>query len=126
MPRSSVSSNIANKLERINRLFLRMSVIYGHIWISQFRQADYLKLAKQEWAETLSRFANVAVENAIKECRKQYEMPPTLPQFYQLCKRFQPRGPLKETVVDKKQCSPTVVRQNMTKIRDILAKRFSN
>lgn len=87
-------------------------MIYGHIWKSQFRNEDYLNLAKAEWQDALEKIHDNAMHLAITECRYRYEMPPTLPQFYQLCRYYQPRerpncldnqnnGPRNQEIVDK-------------------------
>jgi len=97
-----------------------MSAIYGHIWQSQYRHADFLMLAKQEWQSTLENFSKETVEKAIHACRTHYELPPTLPQFYQLCKQFRPYPPPRGMQRDVKPCSPDVAAKHIARIRQML------
>ena len=78
---------------RVKQLFARFSVIYGHIWQSQFKQEDRIELADKEWSETLKEITDENMELAFSHCKKRYEMPPTLPGFYQLCRQYQPIKP---------------------------------
>lgn len=79
---------------RIKRLFARFSVVYGHIWQSQFKQENQIELADKEWSETLKEITDENIELAFSQCKKRFEMPPTLPAFYQLCRQYQPIRPV--------------------------------
>lgn len=96
-PASSTSKNIDTA--RIDRLFGRFGAIYGHIWQSQFKSNDFLKLAKKEWGETLHGISDRNLNLTIEECKKRFEMPPTLPMFYQICRYFQ--GPKIESELEQ-------------------------
>lgn len=110
---------------RVDRLFSRLGVIYGHLWQSQYKQAGFLTLAKTEWAITLRGVDNNSVRLAIEECQKRIEMPPTLPLFFQLCKNFQTNN--KPTVPkkfnDTEKSTPEVAQKFIQKIREELAKQ---
>ena len=87
------STSIDSNDKRIDRLFARLSAIYGHIWQSQYKTPDFFELSKKEWSETLQVITEGNIELAFKACKERYEMPPTLPAFYQLCRSFQPIRP---------------------------------
>ncbi len=67
-----------------------MAAIYGHVWKSLFREAEFLMLAKEEWGETLAGFEAETIVKAVQLCRNRFEMPPTLPQFVRLCRQCRP------------------------------------
>lgn len=108
---------------RIDRLYARLSAIYGHIWQSQFKQADFLTLAKKEWEETLREFADESINWAINTCRKRNEMPPTLPMLYQMCRSFQPLKKMNSTVLaeEYKPADPAVAHMHIRKIAEMLS-----
>lgn len=107
---------------RIDRLFARLSAIYGHIWQSQFKQADFLALAKKEWEETLREFEDHSINLALDACRKRHEMPPTLPTLYQLCRSFQPLKQASTTTptAEYKPADPTIAQMHIRKIAEML------
>lgn len=103
---------------RIDRLFGRLSAIYGHIWQSQFKQIDFVKMVKIEWEETLRGIEDKNINLALNECRKKIEMPPTLPMFYQLCRNFQPKKRVVENPINEFiPANPATVTECMEKIR---------
>ena len=88
--REAMSSNLtpANQtLKKIDNVFLRFSAIYGHVWQSQYRDKDYIQFAKKEWANVLKSFDTEIINQTIDFCIKQIDLPPTLAQFYRLCKQ---------------------------------------
>lgn len=107
---------------RIDRLFVKFSAIYGHIWQSQFKQADFLNIAKKEWSETLTDITDDNIDLAFKACKKRHEMPPTLPAFYQLCRSYQPK--IKINDVAKTECKPADeknIETHLKKLREIVS-----
>ncbi len=61
--------------------------MYGHIWKSQFsNQKQNVEVVKAEWGMALNRFTPVQIGKAIERCIGVYDLPPTLPQFVNLCK----------------------------------------
>lgn len=75
----------------IDRLFVRMQLIYGHRWSSRFDDGANgqraLEAAKVEWAVSLSGVHVDQVAKAIEEMKRSYiEWPPTLPEFMRLVK----------------------------------------
>lgn len=55
--------------KRIETLFTRFTVFYGHLWRSQFKSDGFLEFAKQEWLEGLKPFNDDTLNQAILECR---------------------------------------------------------
>lgn len=122
MSQSSISPHTD---ARIDRLFARLSAIYGHIWQSQFKQESFLVFTKKEWSTGLRGIENESIKLAIEECKKTVVMPPTLPTFYQLCRNFQVcnrKMPLK--VVEIGQVTPGVATKSIAQIREELSQKI--
>ena len=101
---------------RIDGLFVRFSAIYGHIWQSQFKDIDFLDVVKIEWDNTLKIITDENIEKALNECRKHFDMPPTLPAFYQLCISFQPIKPSNYfKPYETKVADPSIAEANLKK-----------
>lgn len=83
---SSKSSGKCTDL--VNKVFLKFSIFYGHIWRSQFKNEHFLNLARQGWQEALDEFDEALIDAVIDESLKQREMPPTLAQFIDCCKQL--------------------------------------
>ena len=75
---------------RIDRLFLRMAAIYGHLWKGLYREKQFISFAQKEWASALREFSDEIIFQAVTLSRQRFEMPPTLPQFIQLCYQSKP------------------------------------
>ncbi|MCX7125448.1 MAG: hypothetical protein NTU49_06835, partial [Gammaproteobacteria bacterium] len=123
---SSTSAHIDNT--RINRLFTRMNAIYGHIWQSQFKPAEFLTVAKQEWEETLREFQDDTINQAVNTCKKRHEMPPTLPMLYQLCRSIQPPKRLSTMIPSTtyKPINPEMAKIYTQKIKEMLSRVRNN
>lgn len=85
---SSTSANSTRNQKRIDRLFLRFSAMYGHVWRSIYKTDDFLKYSKEAWLKGLSGFEDKNFEHALRVCLKTYPLPPTLPQFIECCKSY--------------------------------------
>ncbi|MGJ3495149.1 hypothetical protein PsalN5692_03763 (plasmid) [Piscirickettsia salmonis] len=48
------------------------------------------KALKDEWEKTLVGFSRKEVEIALEKCKTRFDYPPTMKQFYDLCKDLQP------------------------------------
>lgn len=62
--------------------------MYGQLWRSQFKSDAFLALAKNEWQKGVGGFTENIMELAIDLCRNTRELPPTLPQFIDFCKKL--------------------------------------
>ena len=89
---SSTCNAIDSNKKRIENLFTRFAVFYGHLWRSQFKSDGFLEFAKNEWLEGLSRFSDDTLNQAIIECRDYCEMPPSLPQLIGICRDIKKRN----------------------------------
>lgn len=90
-PTSSTSTATDSSKKRIDTLFTRFAVFYGHVWRSQFKNDGFLDFAKKEWQEGLSRFSDEILNQAIGECRDHCVMPPSLPQMIGVCRDIKKR-----------------------------------
>src|SRR3990167_6282194 len=117
------STSIDSNDKRIDKLFARLSAIYGHVWQSQYKSPDFFDLAKKEWLETLQIITDKNIELAFKTCKERYEYPPTLPAFYQLCISFQPIKPSNYfKPYETKAADPLVAEKHLKKISEIINK----
>lgn len=89
---SSTCKATESNNKRIENLFTRFAVFYGHLWRSQFKSDGFLEFAKKEWLEGLGQFTDDILNQAIIECRDHCEMPPTLPQVIGLCRAIKKRN----------------------------------
>lgn len=89
---SSTSNATDSSKKRIENLFTRFAVFYGHLWRSQFKSDGFLEFAKKEWMEGLSQFSDEILNQVIIDCRDHCEMPPTLPQMIGFCRDIKRRN----------------------------------
>jgi hypothetical protein len=109
--------------KRIDLLFARFAAIYGHIWRSQFKDEDYfLPFAKKEWQAALVDFSDAVLDQAITECRNFYELPPTLPQLLQCCRKIKQKSTVYAVKQDYTPADPKLVRACLEQCRKILTK----
>ncbi|WP_133141153.1 Vir protein [Legionella spiritensis] len=88
---SSPSQSSEFSRKRIDRLFLKFAACYGPVWRSQFKHDDFLEFAKKEWHQALLEFEDGIIEQAIAACLAGRELPPTMPQFMDLCRSAKKR-----------------------------------
>lgn len=81
-----------NRRKCVDLMFSRFAAVYGHVWRSQFKSEEFLDFAKKEWLDTLSVFDSDILLKAIVHCRESLEMPPTLPQMFDLCRKIKKRN----------------------------------
>ena len=105
---STCNATDSNK-KRIENLFTRFAVFYGHLWRSQFKSDGFLEFAKNEWLEGLSRFSDDTLNQAIIECRDYCEMPPSLPQLIGICRDIKKRNNVYVAPKEFTPASPEVV-----------------
>lgn len=86
----SSACNVTDK--RIENLFTRFAVFYGHLWRSQFKSDGFLEFAKKEWSEGLKQVSDEILIQAILACRDHCDMPPSLPQMIGLCRDIKRRN----------------------------------
>ena len=71
--------------DRIDQLFIRMQVNYGHIWSSRFGTDELMRAGKAEWAGALSRCSDQRLEIGISRCFGEYGKPPSMTEFVRCC-----------------------------------------
>ena len=104
-------------------MFLKFSIFYGHIWRSQFKNEHFFNLARNGWQEALEGVDAPVLDEAIEECLKQRDMPPTLSQFMDCCKQLSNKnaGFYIPAVVEK--ANPTIAEANLRKMKLMLNMR---
>lgn len=105
-------------------LFSKFAAFYGHVWRSQLKDERFLKFAKNEWQEGLSRFSDEIFNQAVLTCRDHCEMPPTLPQVVQICRDIKKRMSLEVIKSDYKQPDPEIVREQIQRCKAILSGQY--
>lgn len=90
-PKSSFSTITEDDRKRIEKLFLRFTAIYGHIWKSIYKSEQLLEVTKQEWAMNLKPFNNQILKEVLMDCTQHLNHPPTLPLFISKCRSIEKR-----------------------------------
>ena len=119
-PTSSTCNATDSNKKRIENLFTRFAVFYGHVWRSQFKSDGFLEFAKNEWLEGLSRFSDHTLNEAILECRDYCAMPPTLPQMIGLCRAVKERNTFYVAPKTDKTASKEIVEANIKQCKTYL------
>ena len=118
---TSSPSSDNHDAKRIERLFLRLAAIYGHIWKTIYKNAVFLDASKTEWQEGLQKFDNHAIKDAIMLCREKCNYPPTLPQFIEICKANQQRStPYKPMIAEPKSAPSATGKAALAQIKAML------
>jgi len=119
-PTSSTSNATESSKKRIENLFTRFAVFYGHLWRSQFKSDGFLEFAKKEWLEGLNQFSDDILNQVILECRDHCEMPPTLPQMIGLCRGLKKRSVFYVASKDFAPAKKEVVETNINQCKAYL------
>lgn len=77
-------------LKRMDKLFMHFDAMYGLVWAKRFNSEEHLHFCKQQWAIALSDMTNQQLHKAIQLCLQGKELPPSLPEFKQLCRQYAP------------------------------------
>lgn len=110
---SSTCNGTDNSKKRIEQLFTRFAVFYGHLWRSQFKNDGFLEFAKNEWSEGLGHFSDEVLNQAILMCRDHCEMPPSLPHIIGLCRDIKKRNAFYVAGKQYQPASKEVVEKNI-------------
>jgi hypothetical protein len=73
----------------IERIFVKLGAIYGHLWKSRCASLQEWEVSKNEWSEKLADLEVFEIIYALDKCAREVPMPPTLPQFLELAR---PKG----------------------------------
>lgn len=119
---SSSSSDIYKAEKRIDLLFSKFAAFYGHIWRSQFKDERFLEFAKKEWQDALSEFTDAVLTKAIVNCREFHELPPTLPQVLQCCRKVKKQGSFCVVNSENGSVSKEIMASHLKRCKEILAR----
>ena len=107
--------------KRIETLFLRFAVIYGHVWQTLYQNENLLVMAKKEWQITLRPFDNQTIKAALEYCREYSPFPPTLPSFIESCKTIVKRNrSYTPMIIEGTRTSLEAAESHLQKIRTLL------
>lgn len=108
----------------VDRIFDRMQGYYGSIWVDRWRTGEIdnsgrdcgLINAKVTWCLELGGFCDEPerIQRAIESCRSR-NLPPTLPEFLDLCRQAQP-NPVASIPAPK--VTPEIATQRANAIRE--------
>ena len=121
-PTSSTCDVTDSSKKRIENLFTRFAVFYGHLWRSQFKSDGFLEFAKKEWLEGLGQFNDGILDQAIIDCRDHCEMPPTLPQMIRFCRDIKKRNSFFVAPTEFQPARNEVVTENIKQCKAYLFK----
>lgn len=120
---TSFPSNASHSRRKcIDVMFSRFAAFYGHLWRSQFKSEDFLEFAKNEWLEALNGFDSDILLKAIVSCRESLDMPPTLPQVIELCRKIKKRNDFFVASPNANPAKHDVVTFHIKRCRELLIK----
>lgn len=84
----------------IDHLFNRLDGMYPNIFKANFKSVDAINNWKNAWAEALYEdgIEGIEVKEGLKNSRRMYEFPPSLPQFLKACRHVDYEGLFIEAV----------------------------
>lgn len=90
-PKDSQQSRASRSIEwkRIEQVLVRLGVIYGHLFSSQFKTPEAFDAAVTEWSDSIGHYTFAKLTRAINRCKEEYKKPPSLPEFMELFKYTQ-------------------------------------
>lgn len=65
-----------------------MTAVWGRKLADMYQSADALAASKEQWAETLDRCCDEAIEYAFRVCRAENDYPPSLATFFSLAASY--------------------------------------
>lgn len=101
-------------------LFEKMLRMWGNRFLDQWREVG-LEGVKIEWGKGLRKLSNAELKAGV-DALLTLKFPPTLPEFYGLCKQMRLHDmPRVEALTDQTRAKPEVVEANLKRMREILA-----
>ncbi|CEG62209.1 Legionella vir region protein LvrB [Legionella micdadei] len=119
-PTSSSSQNGEVSRNRMDSLFLKFAACYGHAWRSQLKHEQFISFMKEEWSQALIDIKDTVLESAIKVCMANKELPPTLPQFIEICKSIEKKNAVFKVTPSTKPKTPAIAEFNLSQMKKIL------
>lgn len=72
----------------IDRIFMRLTAIYGHKFTSLFPIPEAIDVAKAEWSSALAELSDFQINQALNRCRLLSEWNPSIPEFIRMSVNF--------------------------------------
>lgn len=69
-------------------IFARFMAIYGHKFKSTFETEDEIRIAKREWALSLTSYNESELVKAVNHCKETLSWMPTISEFIQILRKF--------------------------------------
>jgi hypothetical protein len=104
----------------VNELFKRMGRMWGNSFLEKWPQDD-LHGVKIEWAKGLRKLSTAELKAGVDSLLT-LKFPPSLPEFYGLCKQMRLHEmPRAEALTDQTKADVHIVGEQMAKMRAIMA-----
>lgn len=101
----------------IDALFSRFEAMYGQQFVDKWKNMD-IAMVKQEWANALHGMNGETIKLALQACRENNIFPPSLPEFYQLCKAVRIMQTFQK--LSKPEYPKKKAKENIAKIKQML------
>lgn len=119
-----MSRSTDQQIELAERVFARLSVMYGTKLLDMWRGIDRAEVIKC-WGEELEHFEVAAIKSAIDALKWNNTFPPTLPEFLKLCSEAQDRIAKERKVYLPSTAIPAPVDQTDPIVADARARCFA-
>lgn len=104
----------------ITELFKRMHRLWGNTFVDKWRDVEMAGM-KIEWAKALKKLSSAELKAGV-DALLTLKFPPSLPEFYGLCKQMRlVEMPRAEAITNQAKADPSVVHANMQRMREIMA-----
>jgi hypothetical protein len=104
----------------VNELFKRMARMWGNVFLDKWRDVD-LEGVKIEWGKGLRKLSSTELKAGV-EALLTLKFPPSLPEFYGLCKQMRLHEmPRAEALTDQTRADAHTVHASVSRMRDALA-----
>lgn len=101
-------------------LFEKMTRMWGNTFLDKWRDVD-LEGVMQEWGKGLKKLSTAELKAGVDGLMMQ-KFPPSLPEFYAICKMRRLVEAAQEPVlIDQRKADPNEVQSNLKRMRDALA-----
>ncbi|SKC78453.1 hypothetical protein SAMN05445504_2396 [Burkholderia sp. CF099] len=109
----------------ITELFKRMHRMWGNTFLDKWRDVEMDGL-KIEWARGLKKLSSTELKAGV-DALLTLKFPPSLPEFYGLCKQMRLHEmPKASALTDQTKADPRVVDANVPRMREALAPLVAN
>jgi hypothetical protein len=102
----------------VNALFTKMARMWGNTFLDKWRDGD-LEGVKIEWAKGLRKLSTSELKAGV-DALLTLKFPPSLPEFYGLCKQMRLHEMPTPALADQTKADPAVVLVNMQRMEDAI------